>query len=312
MQEFLTNKTANCNLMSLTGYRTLVILSALMESPKSNNEINACLLNNQYIKENFSSDTLRIYINSLRAIGCDITRANKSNSKKYELLAHPFVYNIEKSQLNALTKLYKNLYDKVDVEDVIILENFFSKISGFVEDESTKEILQNFSILKYIDKNILNALLLHCKNKNQITFLYNSPKSGEKEIKIIVDKLSFKSEKLYLWGTSLTHNQYSYFAVDRILNICSIDILKGHKNFEPIKVVYELYNQNGNYTPESDEKIIEKTEDKFVIEVASENEFALIQRILYKAGDCKITAPESFKVKIMDKLKTMEEIYENI
>lgn len=312
MQEFLTNNTVNCNLMSLTGYRTLVILSALMECSKSNDEINACLFNNQYIKEKFSSDTLRIYINSLRSIGCEITRANKSNSKKYELLSHPFVYNIEKSQLQALTKLYKNLYEKVDIKDVTILENFFNKISGFVKDENTKDILQNVSVLKYIDKNILNNLLLHCKNKNQITFLYNSPKSGEKEIKIVADKLSFKSEKLYLWGTSLTHKQYSYFAADRILNIISIDILKEHERSEPIKVVYELYNQNENYTPESDEKIIEQTRNKFVIEVTSENEFALIQRILYKANDCRIKFPESFKVKILNKLKNMEEIYENL
>ena len=68
MQEFLKNNTVNCNLMSLTGYRTLVLLEALMQSPKSIAEINDCFLNNQYIKETFSQDTLRIYINSLRNI----------------------------------------------------------------------------------------------------------------------------------------------------------------------------------------------------------------------------------------------------
>lgn len=312
MQEFLTNNTVNCNLMSLTGYRTLVILRALMESPKTNDEINHCLLSNQYIKENFSSDTLRIYINSLRAIGCEITRANKSNNKKYELISHPFTYDIPKSQLKALTKLYKNLYDKVDVQDVIIIENFFKKISELAKDENTEEILQNMSILKYINKNILNNLLIHCKNKNQITFLYNSPKSGKKEIKIIADKLSFKSGKLYLWGTSLTHKEYSYFSVDRILNICSINILKGHENFLPITVVYELYNQNNNYILESNEKIIEQTENKLIIEVTSKTEFELIQKILYQAGDCKIKSPESFKTKVLNKLKAMEASYENI
>ncbi len=109
MQAFLTNNTVNCNLMSLTGYRTLVILTALIESPKSNDEINECLFNNQYIKEKFSSDTLRIYINSLRAIGCEITRANKSNNQKYKLTSHPFSYDIPKSQLKALSKVYKTV-----------------------------------------------------------------------------------------------------------------------------------------------------------------------------------------------------------
>lgn len=311
MQEFLTNNTVNCNLMSLTGYRTLVILNALMESPKTNDEINNCLLNNQYINERFSSDTLRIYINSLRAAGCEIIGANKSNNKKYKLISHPFDYDIKKTQLKALSKLYKSIYDKIDINEALAIENLFEKISDLIKNENTKDFLKNISMLKGVNKTILNDLLLYCKNKNQITFLYNSPKSGEKEIEIIADKLAFKSEKLYLWGNNLTHKEYSYFALDRILKICSIQMFKGEESFPAIKVVYELYNSN-DYVPRSDEKIIEKTPDKLVIEVISKNEFSLMQRMLYMANDCKIIEPQSFKAKLLDKLKNMEECYENI
>jgi len=296
--------------MSLTGYRTLIILSALMESPKSNDELNECFLNNQYIKEKFSNDTLRIYINSLRAIGCEITKANKSNTKKYELISHPFAYDITNSQLKALSKMYKNFYDKIDVREVIALENFFRKLSNLVKNESTREFLRNISLLKRIDREILNDLIMHCKNKNQITFLYNSPKSGEKEIEIVADKLSFKSDKLYLWGNNLTHKEYSYFSVERIIKICSIKFLKSGEEFPPIKVVYEVYNTE--YMPKPDEKVIEKTDGKLVIEITSRNEFSVMQRILYMADDCKVLQPETFKTKLVKKLKLMEENYENI
>lgn len=310
MQEFLTNNTVNWNLMSLTGYRTLVILSALMESPKSNEEINDCLLNNQYIKENFSNDTLRIYINSLRAVGCEITGANKSNSKKYELVSHPFDYDIPKSQLKAILKLYKSIYEKLDIKDVVLIEKFFEKLSDLVKNENTKESLKTISRLRGINKNILNDLIMHCKNKNQITFLYNSPKSGKKQIEIIADKLSFKSEKLYLWGSNLTHKEYSYFALDRILKILSIKMIKDKEDFSYTSVVYELYNHNDNYIPTSDEKIIEKTSDKLVIEAVSKNEFNLMQKILYMGSDCKVIHPQSFQAELSDKLKIMEKIYE--
>lgn len=310
MQEFLTNNTVNCNLMSLTGYRTLVILESLMESPKSNDEINNCLLNDQYIKERFSSDTLRIYINSLRAVGCEIIGANKSNDKKYELVSHPFIYDIPKSQLNALAKLYKNIYDQIDIKEILAIENFFEKISALVENDSTKDFLKNLSLLKGIDKHILNDLMIYCKNKNQISFLYNSPKSGEKEIEIIADKLSFKSEKLYLWGNNLTHKEYSYFALDRVLKICSIKILKNKEEFPSTKIIYELYNHNDDYILRPNEKIIEKTDSKLVIEVLSKNEFNLMQRLLYMADDCKVIQPKSFKEKLLDKLKNMEKSYE--
>lgn len=309
MQEFLTNNKVSCNLMSLTGYRTLVILEALMESPKSNDEINDCLLRNQYIKEKFSPDTLRIYLNSLRAIGCEITRANKSNNK-YTLLSHPFDYDISKPQLKALSKLYKNIYDKIDVKEAIILESFFEKISQQLKNENTKDFLQKLQLLKNIDKKLISELLLHCKNKNQIIFSYNSPKSGTKNIEIIADKLSFKSEKLYLWGNNLTHEEYSYFAVNKIIKICGIKFSKTDTTYPPIKITYEIYDID--YVLEFDEKIIEKTDEKLIIEADAQNEFSIMQRILYLGDNCKIIEPESFKEKLLNKLNKMGKNYEDI
>lgn len=310
MQEFLINNTISCNLMSLTGYRTLVVLEALLESPKTNDELNDYLFNNQYVKEKFSRDTLRIYINSLRAIGCEITWANNQD-KKYELISHPFAYDIPKSQLKALSKIYKNIHYKIEIREAIAIENFFNKISNLVKNEETKNLLNSFLLLKHIDKNVLNDILIHCKNKNQITFMYNSPKSGVKEIEIVADKLSFKSEKLYLWGKNLTHKEYSFFSVERILKICSIKIIKNKEEFLPVKITYELSN-NDNHILEPDEKIIEKNNNKVIIEATSQNEFELMQRILYMAGDCKVIQPEEFKAKLLTKLKSMETNYENV
>jgi predicted DNA-binding transcriptional regulator YafY len=296
--------------MSLTGYRTLVILDALMETPMSNEEINECLFNNQYIREKFSNDTLRLYINSLREVGCEIIGANKSNNKKYELISHPFAYEIPKTQLKAISKLYKSIYDKIDIKEVIGIENFFEKISNLANNEDAKDTLRNISVLKGINKDILNDLLLHCKNKNQIVFLYNSPRSGEKEIEIIADKVSFKSGKLYLWGNNLTYKQYSYFAVERILKICNIKLIKDKESFPSIKVIYEIYDTN--YEPLASEKIIEKSDEKLVIETDADNEFNLMQRLLSLAEDCKILQPQVFKYKLLAKLKAMEKSYEKI
>jgi len=312
MQAFLTSNKVSCNLMSLTGYRTLVIFGALLESPKSNDEINECLFNNQYIKETFSSDTLRLYINSLRLIGCDITRANKSNKGKYVLKSNPFAYDIPKSQLQAIAKLYKNIYDKADVGDVILAENTFRKLTEQLQNKNTAEFLKNISLLKNIDRTILNDLLLYCKNKNQIVFLYNSPKSGKKKIELIADELIFKSEKLYLCGNNLTHKEYSYFSVDRILQICNIKLLKSNDDFPAEKVIYEVYNHNDDYILESDENIIEKKDNRLIIESTAKNKFSLLQKILYLANDCKVIDPEPFKTILIKHLETMEKIYETV
>ncbi len=213
-----------------------------------------------------------------------------------------------KPQLKAISKLYKSIYDKIDIKEVIAIENFFEKLAGSTTSQETKDELKSLSMLKGINREILNDLLVHCKNKNQIVFLYNSPRSGEKQIEIIADKVSFKSGKLYLWGNNLTYKQYSYFALERILKICSIKLLKNQEEIQTIKVVYEVYNKD--YKPLASEKIIEKTDEKFVIETDSDNEFNLLQRLLHQANDCKIIHPQDFKDKLLAKLKTMEEIYE--
>jgi predicted DNA-binding transcriptional regulator YafY len=310
MQEFLRNNKVSCNLMSLTGYRTLILLEALLESPKTIDEINECFKNNQYIKEMFSPDTLRIYINSLREVGCEITRANKSNGNKYILTKHPFGYEMSKDQLKAISKLYKNVYDKIDIRDLAALEYLLKKICLKLENKEAVEALHGILLLNRIDKDILHNLLLHCKNKNQITFLYNSPQSGKKKIELVADKLEFKSEKLYLWGNDLTHKSYSYFLVSRILEICDIKLIKSKEDFSAQKVFYEIYNHNDNYELESYEKIIEQNDSKLVIEADVKNEFSVMQRILYLANDCKVVYPESFKEKLLDKLKSMEKNYE--
>lgn len=310
MQEFLTNNTVSCNLMSLTGYRTLVIFNALLESPKTLEEINECLLNNQYINERFSPDTLRIYLNSLRKVGCDITRANKSNNNKYILCSHPFEYEIPKSQLKALAKMYKSLQEQLDVRDIINLENLFRTLIKYIKNKSNVEFLENISLLKRVDRDMINDLLLHCKNKNQITFLYNSPRSGEKKIELIADKITIKADKLYLWGSNLTHKEYSFFLLDRIIKICDIKLIKSKEVFPITKLVYEIYKTKENISLEVDEKIIQEFEEKVIIEKEMQNEFSAMQRILSLAGNCKVLEPDFFIENLINKLKNMEKIYE--
>lgn len=308
MQEFLTNNTVNCNLMSLTGYRTLVLLKMLIEGPKTNQEINNYFLNDQYIKEKFSNDTLRIYINSLREIGCNITRANKANGK-YELISHPFGFDIPKSQLKAISKLYKNIYDKIELNQAIMIEDLLIKLSETIKNEKTKEYLSNIIMAKGVDRRVLRELINHCNSKNQIIFFHKSAKSGIQEIEIIADKIFFKSEKLYLWGYSITHREYSFYRVDKITKVSAIKIKNDVIKHQDIRITYELLEGFENYLPEDNEKILLKSPNKLILEITSKNKFSLIQKFLYNANTSRIIEPESFKNEIKQKLELMKKVY---
>ena len=70
MKEFLKTNTITYNLMSFTAFKSILLFSLLVDGPKSYEEIQEYMANHEYLHEKISIDTLRIYFNSLREIGC--------------------------------------------------------------------------------------------------------------------------------------------------------------------------------------------------------------------------------------------------
>ena len=91
MKEFIKNQKVTYNLMSFTGYKALLLFSLLSESPKSYNDISDYFFNHPYLRERISIDTLRVYINSLKRIGCEIKRTRGEDKiSRYMVVSHPF------------------------------------------------------------------------------------------------------------------------------------------------------------------------------------------------------------------------------
>ena len=78
------------NQISLTGMRSLVLISLLIAAPRTIEEIREAFLELNIIDETQSIDTLRIDINTIKTMGCEISRPTPKNGHKYTLLDHPF------------------------------------------------------------------------------------------------------------------------------------------------------------------------------------------------------------------------------
>ena len=59
MKEFVKTQKVTYNLMSFTGFKSLLIFSLLAEGPKSYEEISQYIYNHPYLREKISIDTLR-------------------------------------------------------------------------------------------------------------------------------------------------------------------------------------------------------------------------------------------------------------
>lgn len=309
MKEFLKNNTVTYNLMSFTGFKSLLIFSLLMDGPKSYEEIREVIRNHEYLHEDISIDTLRIYLNSLREIGCNVIRKNVNGITKYSIETHPFTLKIDEEQTKNIIKVYKTIIKSIDVSDLMSLQKFFNKISTYITDESLKENLQSISPLNNIDLKLIEDLMNFVQNNTEITVLYNSKNTKKKEITILCDKLSITNGKLYLSGINSEHDNYAGFLVSNIEKILSINIKNTLLETPTLTVGYEYSDSDSNLELLNCEQIIKTKKNKIIIEITSKNKFEIMQRIMFLSNKCKVLYPESFKSEIIAHLKKMKEGY---
>lgn len=308
MKEFIKNKTVTYNLMSFTGFKALVMFALLTEGPKSYEEISKYMENHPYLREKISIDTMRVYINSLKRIGCEIKRTKGDDKiSKYAITSHPFELKVSPEQLKILLIAYKNLIQNISITELLYLDNFFEKIGNYTRNEKLIDEIKSVSILSGINKQLLEELLECCNKKLQIVIKYSSPNSGLKDITILTDKIEVKNNKIYLYGLTEEYQEYTGFLINRIKSIEEIKINKTINNPTFIKVVYEI--ESKIYEPDQNEVIVKETDNKKTIQATISNKFLFIQKLLEYGPQCKIISPNNFKTEFINTLKDMKAGY---
>lgn len=312
MKRFYETNTITYNLMSFSAFKSILIFSACLEGPKSYNELQKIIGSHPYMmNETVSIDSIRIYLNSLKKMGCKINRITKNRITKYYVEKHPFELNITNQQIESIIKIFRAISKEIDIDDYFALSRFFENFSKYIINDDIKGKLYSISPIKNIDTQLINELNKHAKNKNKITVLYKyANNSNPKEIHILADRLYIENGKLYLSGINSKYNNYSKFVVSKIIKITSVNPKNFKVNTSELVVEY-IYERNGNSELEllPNEKVIKKTKDKLYIQICSKNKFDIIQRILYHADKCEVIFPDNFRNEIIACLKRMKEGY---
>ncbi len=307
MKEFLKNNKVTYNLISFTGFKSMLLFSFLLDGPKSYDEIKEYFANHPYLNETISIDTLRVYINSLERLGCEIVRGRKCEGSKYKLKTHPFEIKLTDDQIKSLIKVFKELCKGVDVEDLLSLQKFLVKISHNISNDDLKNKLLNVSPLKDVNLEILKKLLVACRKNDELEILYNSA-SKQKRIDILADKISITNHKVYLHGHSPQYKGYTSFLVSKIETVSKVRFDRTIC-VEPETFVIGCELTDKNVKLLDNEKIISENENSMIIEITSDNKFFARQRILSLGDDCKVLYPQAFSDDIFATLKRMKEEY---
>ena len=305
----IANKEDLCQI-SLTGVRSLILLGLLMQEPLSLEEIRNKFLEYNILEESHSNDILRIDLNTLRAIGCEISRAGQKTNFKYKLLKHPFDLKITKEEVNLIKRVYNKIKDGLSISTLIEYDKLFKKISEHVYDEELKQELCGISSLKHFDIDKIKELEEDCKYKRILKFTYKTPvKNKESEKEIATDKIIFKNDKIYLFGFDFISKENVMLHINRIKKILSRSDSNGNITNKSITVKLKLKNFGISGLQDNETILSGNITDGFIISGNYHNEFLAIQRILSFGTNCTVIEPDEIKEKIIDSLKKMKDIY---
>ena len=300
--------------ISVTAYRIIAIFNMLVEAACSDREINERLQQDIIGARSLSQDTICIYINTLRALGCAISRPSKNNDYKYVLKSHPFKLKLDNDEIYTLVEVRKYISTLDDWRLMVNVDNLYNEIIDQLDSDQKKKFTQTMKdCLRDIEvthkTQLISLLEKYCSKKKTLLISYISPETGEKTIEITIDKLSYENGAFYLWGNT-AQDETLYLRVDRIKEIKAINI-KSSKYIPQIYCVrYKLTGiQALMFTPNEDESIIEKDEQEIIVEAKIQNKFKFIQRVLSYGNDCTVISPENIKKEIISKLKSMYNSY---
>lgn len=294
--------------VSMTGARALVILLSLFESPKTFEEIRDLLVECGVVDKEYSIDTIRIDINTLKAIGCKITKATKRNNHKYGLLYHPMNLVLTPEEVKTLKKIYKKISKVASPNKILKYHKLFQKMSDMVEDDNIKNQLLGISILKGENINLIEELVKDEKKNNKIRIAYKPVGHPEEEYEISIEKLELRSNKLYVFCYNHTLSKRMFLNVSRIKSIICKMFDKGSSFGLDTTVKFKL-NYFNDYEIEENETILESKNNCAIIEGKYFNEFIAIQRMLSFGSDCVVIEPEEIKETVINKLKEMRSMY---
>lgn len=294
--------------VSLTGIRALVLLELLIKAPHSLDEIRDKFIELNIIDSTHSNDILRIDLNTLRTMGCEITRASAKTNYKYVLIKHPYSINITLEEIALLKKAYKKIKDTVSIDVLLEYDKLFKKLANYQVNEDSKQALYGISVIKNYDINLLKLLDSACDKGNELTFLYKKPDCIEpSQKKVIAQKIVYQNDKIYLYAHDIEKNESSIFNIKRIKKIIS-NIFFGNIDSKTIKVRFLIKNFGVNDLDEN-EQIISDNQDGWIIEGDYHNEFVAMQRMLSFGANCIVIEPKEFRDKIIQKLKEMRMHY---
>ena len=211
---------------NLTAYRILKILLWLQQEPLTLDMINSRFDTDPLIDKTLSQDSIGLYLNTLKAIGCEITRPTATNGYQYELKYHPFSYELTPEHIGFFQQLLQQLssltVQQISFEDYV---HFYQWINTVIENCSNlnkqqlaEEILGSTLTMPYKQLAIIISELRQAISKQQVLDItYLSPTQNAIRKTFLPIRFHHNRGMFYVLGSTPDRADLTMLRLDRIL-----------------------------------------------------------------------------------------------
>ena len=190
----------------------------------------------------------------------------------------------------------------------------YFKIARCLDDEEVQAAITDFGYYSTINWNLVRELEKHCKNNALLEIDYIMPNEENRLFEIHTDnlKISNTNQRLYLRGLLKNSKKFSNIPVDRIFMVKTV--LREHKRLKIyIKPLVYIVSKEAfkNTKPDSKEVLVEYKDNYAIIKSVVDDDFYILQRLLYFAPDVYYISNNRIKALYKQKLKDMKGYYGN-
>ncbi len=312
--------------LNTTAYRVLRMLQWLCQSPMSIEDFNRRFMEDALIQKILSEDSLWLYMNTLKMLGCEISRPAPSNGYCYELLYQPFGAPLEEEDIEVLAEVKQLAEQQMPYTRILHLDQFFKKILQLStleqRDTIVFDLFKDTRSIDYEGSLSLIDSLEEVINQQQLLFLtYQSSVKGKECFYFLPELINYQRGVLLLKGSRLGYEQSVLLRVDRIHEF---DVAEGpeliHQQLIKIQEGLSLakvrfYDVTTLTCPslafgESSCYVANEGERPYMELTIQTRDWFLLKQKLFETGlHFEVMEPEAFRADVLETLMAMERHY---
>lgn len=314
-----------------TAYRIFRLLQWLIEGPLTVERLNQKFLEDALIGKRVSTDSIWLYINTLKALGCLIGRPSPRNNFCYEMLSHPFGLHIDERQLETLSQAKLVAQRHFTHQEMQTLDGLLKKVVGQGGLGQQRELVDHlFRQTRSLDAHELGVRVEQLEaailEEMLLQVSYQSPLKGEELFLFLPESVFYRQGVLYVRGERPEYPEPSNLRLDRIVGVQvwedkslrdGLRLRQSVKAEVILKVLVDSPEQFQGFSLDPDQGVYQETriwvdglKPYYEVRLLIRDSFYLRQTLLSLSVPFAVTAPDSFRASLVSDLREMLAFYQ--